>query len=172
MKRIGFMVAALAMAAACGGSSSAGSAALSPAATSTPSAAVQTATIAQYASIVASSERSIRSGAKYVEQCPTFGAESIPPTCAGWAVDVNATATTLYTKLTGAEGPDKPTNQLFIGAPPTEIATLVADTKAAAKAASKIQNYRSAGAVGRYVRFQYAVRQLLEQLDAWKPYGG
>ena len=167
----GTLAAALALTAAAGCTSTATpdaaqtppSPSASASATTSPTAA--TATVEQYASIVASVERDLRQAAKSTECEPTV------PACALTMLSIQPTAGLLARELQAA--PDE------IGYPPAEIAALVSDTAAKArefeKAGEKMQRVcsdrpASVGCLSQQIEAGISWGSLESTLDAWGPY--
>lgn len=181
--------AALVLLAACGGGS--GNAA-SPA-TSTTSVASpttgqatppeQTATVEQYASIIAKQKPDLT---KYLDELTgpdcdwtSPGSVQVDPQLIGcwtYPLTLSYAASTLSLSLTGAQKQGVPA---YIGAVPPELKGIVADTIAAADkftpdSANTIQAcVKAAGTdcATTLFDFSYNMKQLRDQLAAWSPYG-
>jgi hypothetical protein len=169
---LGFLL--LAVITACGGSSdepskSAASAVSSPVATASASPTVKTATIGQYASIVAEQRAAISERAKELEGCVLDASDFV---CKAGVLSASLEAQTLDIKLESA-GVDGPGNQVFIGAPPDEIAALVAETRAAAKALQAKADLASeckGKCISEFADASFAASDLNDKLAGWEPY--
>jgi hypothetical protein len=164
---------ALALFAACGGSTK-------PPNFSTTTTNAQTATVSQIASIIATYEPEIRRLVAGTESChlgtnPACGLSEQLQLLA-----LDSTASTLDIELRAA-AEARPGNQLYRGAYPDEIAPLVASTRAAiASLASAMAAYRAAdcgragspaGSCGpEGLGLATSTSGLIARINAWRPY--
>lgn len=140
-----------------------------PTLTPTP-AEPETATVAQYASLIAEHEGGWRESVATIEDTCT-DPDAIP-ICAATYLTASFQAETLALDLSGA-GDE-------IGEPPTEIADLLADTGAAASAyADAYEAWSATGCedpldlecgVSESFEMGMALDELTEKFDAWEPY--
>lgn len=169
MRRIGVLVLVVLFAiTGCGGGSSTPKAEPTGS-TSNPvtSPSPTTATVAQYASVIAQREAGIRRDYERIRSCAIF--ISSATTCGLATVTVRADMFVLVNELTGKS---RQTGTSFLGAPPAEVAALAATTVADARAAN-----REAGKLHRpltpnkMVPLDIALETLTNDLSGWKPYG-
>ena len=147
------------------------------------SASGRTATVAQYASLIA------RNKSDYVGQIDTLldsrkcaitspGDVDVPGSivCSAGIVTLGFEAETLSIILSGAMDPTKP--KLFIGEPPAEIKSLIAETitasqevKTSSEAASACATKDGPGCTTKLFTLFTALKDMRAQFDAWKPFG-
>jgi hypothetical protein len=158
-----------------------------PAQTPTPTASASstrtTATVAQYASLVAKNK------ADYVKQIDTLLDSKRCALTSPGHVDVSGSivcgagifivgmqADTLSLTLNGAMDPTKP--KVFIGEPPAEIKPLITETtsasdkvKTASQASSDCATADGDGCTKKLFDLYLALTGMRSQFEAWKPYG-
>ena len=167
-----FVVSAVA---ACGsGDTTAKSADASPspiASTAVDSAAAAhpTASVAQYASIIAKERADFAESAEKLRPCAIDSSDFV---CVATLLSASLQAETLDIQLEGASV-DGPNNQLYIGPPPAEIESLVADTRSAAQevqARADAYDACSSRCEDEFAQAYFAASDLDDQLKAWEPY--
>ena len=132
---------------------------MTPASTSS---AAAVATIGQYAGIVNSSITDIRKDwSSYDRNC--WNRSPRLATCPIAALSLGMAGQILDLKLQGAAKLGAPA---YIGAPPAEIARLVADTQDAARKLSTVGQAQTVDEMQLFL----AVSDLLDQFDRWEPY--
>lgn len=147
------------------------------------SASGRTATVAQYASLIA------RNKSDYVGQIDKLldsrqcaitspGHVDVPGSivCSAGIVTLGYQAETLSIILSGAMDPTKP--KLFIGEPPAEIKSLIAETitasqevKTSSEAASACATKDGPNCTTKLFTLFTALKDMRAQFDAWKPFG-
>ncbi len=151
---------------ACGGSGT--TTADTPEATSSPTPTKQTATIEQYASIIAENRRDVDETMMQLEEC-SIDAIS---TCGFVALSASTRAEIVALQLNGASDPK---SLKYVGDPPAEVAPLVDDTVSAAENVTRaFETYEVCGAPAECPTELFKVamefESLQESMDAWGPY--
>lgn len=121
------------------------------------------ATVAQYASAVSRSASGIRDYGAELDNCM---ADWTTAACTLNAYGAGLAAELLQLTLGGLADPSKKT---YIGPPPAEIDHLVRDTLDDAANLMKLGKAYTPG--GDFLRVDFAVGTLVEDLAAWSPYG-
>lgn len=153
-----------------------------PTESTTPTPEVDTATVEQYASIVAKNQ-DLKKQIGTMSDCDWLGSGSLDAdpasiVCQAGVLTLSFQAGTLSTSLKSAQKPGVPA---FIGSPPAEIEALVADTVSASDALEKAAAAANkAGceqtAAGKCAALRIDVMQAMGDLErelyAWEPYTG
>ena len=186
MKRFGTVLVSFAVLAlaGCGGTSGSAAGTVTSSASAKPTR--EKATVAQYASIVAKQQASM---VKTLDDLLSDNCDWTTPgkvdrrpgdiTCGMSVLTVNFEAQTLQTVLIGAQKPGAPA---YIGVPPDEIASILADTKTASDTLASTSNAAnpctapavspdSAQCVKALFDFYRAMTGMQAQFAAWGPYG-
>lgn len=164
-----FVVLLAGLLAGCAGGSapSAGSSSTSPSAT--PSATGTTASVGQYAGIIAGYREDVARDAETLKGCVIDSADT---TCEITLLTVSVMSEGLSTELEGASV-DGPNNGLYIGAPPAEIARLLEKTQSASldvKTMADAYLICKSACRDEFAQAYFSVTRLETKFDAWEPY--